>query len=231
MTSDSEVASEGSAKLFHYPMACSTAVRIAAAEAGVELDIQEVDVYSKDLSGGGGSLFEINPLGQVPTLKLPSGEIISENVAIMYSIEAQRGAVVSPQIIRWLSFCATELHKGIIWPIARGEASPEVRVAAAARLSFLSRYLDAHLTGRNFVAAEGWSAADAYLLWCLQLLDMLRLKTGPSSTLSAYTARLIQREHVSMIFTADRQRLRELTADRRPLAIASNPAFAGTSAR
>ena len=230
MTSHSGFASEAPAKLFHYPMACSTAGRIAAAEAGIELKIQEVDVYSKDLSGGG-SLFDINPLGKVPTLKLPSGEIISENVAIMYSIEAQRGAVVSPQIIRWLSFCATELHKGIIWPIARGEASPEVRVAAAARLSFLSRYLDAHLTGRNFVAAEGWSAADAYLLWCLQLLDMLRLKTGPSSTLSAYTVRLIQREHVSMIFTADRQRLRELTADRRPLAIASNPAFAGTSAR
>ena len=55
--------------LYHTPLNCSLAVRIAAAEGGVELEIDRVDFKTKALSSGG-SLLDINPLGQVSTCLL-----------------------------------------------------------------------------------------------------------------------------------------------------------------
>jgi glutathione S-transferase len=74
------------ATLYHYPMACSLASVIAAKEMSVPLEVEHVDVYSKEILTGG-SLFEMNPLGQVATLKLSDGSILTQNVAILNWIQ------------------------------------------------------------------------------------------------------------------------------------------------
>lgn len=63
----------------------SAVVECAFALAGVPLDYEEVDY-------GGGSptrarLLEVNPLGQVPALLLPEGEVLTESLAVLQYLD------------------------------------------------------------------------------------------------------------------------------------------------
>ena len=63
-------------------MACSLAARIAAAEAGIEIDLAYVDLKSKRLADGQ-SYLNVSPLGQVSVLRLPNGRLLSETSAVL----------------------------------------------------------------------------------------------------------------------------------------------------
>ena len=107
------------ATLMHAPLTCSLASRIAAAEGDVPLKIAYLNLKTKEFVDGG-SLYDINPPGQVSTLRLDSGEIITETSTVLAWIQAQsqkadfRRDSNDPayfQMLRWIAFCATELHK------------------------------------------------------------------------------------------------------------------------
>jgi GST-like protein len=65
---------------------CGNAIVEAAfAVAGIPIDTEEVD-YS-DSSPTRPRLLKFNPLGQVPTLVLPSGEVMTESLAMLHYID------------------------------------------------------------------------------------------------------------------------------------------------
>ena len=72
--------------LLHAPLACSLAVRFAAAEGNVPLDIVHVNLQTKECEDGT-SLYDINPLGQVSVLRLEGGEIITETSTVLLWIQ------------------------------------------------------------------------------------------------------------------------------------------------
>jgi len=59
--------------------------------AGIAYDYEEVD-YSDD-SPTRPRLLEVNPLGQVPSLVLPDGKVMTETLAILHWIQDQKPAV------------------------------------------------------------------------------------------------------------------------------------------
>ena len=69
-------------KLYLTPGACSLADHIALHEAGLEFDRIQVDLRTKRTADGG-DFNEVNPKGYVPALVLDSGELLTENVAIL----------------------------------------------------------------------------------------------------------------------------------------------------
>src|SRR6185503_11952141 len=69
-------------KLYYAPLACSLAAHIACREAGLEFELVRVDLPTKRTEAGG-DLFAENPMGQVPTLVLAGGRILTENVAVL----------------------------------------------------------------------------------------------------------------------------------------------------
>ncbi|WP_248304668.1 glutathione S-transferase N-terminal domain-containing protein [Breoghania sp. L-A4] len=77
-------------KLYHTPGACSTAFRIVAQEAGIPVELVEVDIRNKSLADGG-SFLEVNSKGQVPTLILDNGDILTEGAIIMYGALPRAG--------------------------------------------------------------------------------------------------------------------------------------------
>ena len=168
--------------LIHAPLTCSLAARIAAAEGGVPLEISYVNLGTKELEAGG-SLFDINPLGQVSTLCLANGELLTETSTVILWLQAQSQNPefhIDPQdpayfqMIRWLGFCATELHKQIFRVVFYPEATDEVkdRVRALAPQRF--ELLDNHLLDRQFLLGDTFSAADAYLTWFFVLAGNAR---------------------------------------------------------
>jgi glutathione S-transferase len=163
-------------KLYYATGACSLADRIALHEAGLAATFEKVDLKSKRTETGA-DFMAINPKGYVPVLILDSGEMVTENVALLSWIAGQAphlaptGPLGSVRLIEALAFLAAELHHGFA-PFIHGGSDQDKANAAAAttrRLDILARDLGPYLLGSRF------TVADAYLFVILRWASMLRL--------------------------------------------------------
>ena len=97
---------------------CGNAIVEAAfAVAGIGLDCEEVDY-----SGGSATrarLLEVNPLGQVPSLVLPDGRLMTESLAMIHYLhDLAPGAGLVPaagkpgraEFLRWSTFLVAALY-------------------------------------------------------------------------------------------------------------------------
>ena len=206
------------ATLMHAPLTCSLAARFAAAEGRVPLDIACLNLRTKEFEGGG-SLYELNPLGQVSVLRLVSGEIITETSTVMTWIQSQspddafRRGPSDPdyfQMLRWIAFCATELHKQIFrvvfYPEATDEVKDRIRGLAPQRFDLLDR----HLAERPFLLGDRICAADAYLAWFFVLAPNARLDPSPYRNLQAYSQRMLERPLINELIVSDRHKDAEM---------------------
>ena len=98
------------ATLSHAPLTCSLAARIAAAEGGVPLNVNYLNLRTKEYEKGG-SLFDVNPLGQVSVLELGESELLTETSTVILWLQSQSKNAdfhVAPtdpeyfQLVRWL---------------------------------------------------------------------------------------------------------------------------------
>ncbi|CAN5163368.1 glutathione binding-like protein [soil metagenome] len=191
--------------LYFSPMACSMATRIAAYEAGADIRFLKVDTKARPKRVEDGTEFlAVNPMGQVPVLRTDEGELIVENpVILQYVADRFPAAGLIPadgperrKVQSWLSFVGAELHKGaftaLLNPKAPDGAKALAREVALERLAFL----DAHLTGREFLAGR-FSVADAYLFVILTWARHIALDLSPYTALTAYRDRLQSRPSVA----------------------------------
>lgn len=189
--------------LYHYPMACSLASCITAKEAGFEIDIELVDVQSKNIESGG-SLFEVSPLGQVATLVRPDGRVLTENVAILlwlqsqsktigYGITADKDSYFD--LVSWMTFCATELHKAMLWPTMRHDVEEQHKSAARNEVLTKLAYVDDVLEKSKYLLPLGISAADSYLFWIFTLAPFAKVDLSAFSHILDYKDRLSARPH------------------------------------
>ncbi|UTW58817.1 glutathione S-transferase C-terminal domain-containing protein [Kordiimonas sp. SCSIO 12603] len=199
------------ATLYHAPLACSLAARFAAAEGGVPLDIEYLNLRTKELETGG-SFLDINPLGQVSVLKPENSAIITETAATILWIQSQSENTsfrIDPshpdyfQMIRWLGFCATELHKQIFRIVFYGEATDDVkdRIRGLAPQRF--EFLDRHLADKPYLLGDHFTAADAYLTWFFVLSDRAQLDASGYKNLSAYSERTLSRPLIAELIMSD----------------------------
>ena len=75
-------------ELYFAPLACSLATRIALYEAGAPARYTQADTHTKKLLDGS-DFFAINPMGQVPALRLDDGSVLTENTAILQYVAEQ----------------------------------------------------------------------------------------------------------------------------------------------
>ncbi|MGL4958064.1 MAG: glutathione S-transferase N-terminal domain-containing protein, partial [Plesiomonas sp.] len=75
-------------KLFYTPGACSMSPHIVLNELGLPHSVEKVDLRAKKTEHGDDFL-AINPKGQIPTLLLDDGTILTEGVAIVQYLSDQ----------------------------------------------------------------------------------------------------------------------------------------------
>lgn len=206
------------ATLYHAPLACSLAARFAAAEGGVALDLEYLNLRTKELLSGG-SFYDVNPLGQVSVLKLESGELLTETATTILWIQSQsenndfKIEANDPryfQMVRWLGFCATELHKQIFRIVFYDEATEAVkdRIRELAPQRFA--VLDHHLADKPYLLGENFTAADAYLSWFFVLSDNARLDASTYPNLQAYQERTLNRPLIKALIESDSIKRKEI---------------------
>jgi len=199
-------------RLYHAPRTCSLAVRIAAQEGGVPLDIVPVDLGTHTLDDGT-SFLEINPLGQVSVIRLPDGTLITETSACLVWAQSQsedtrfRRDPPDPeffQMLRWIGFCATELHKQLFRVVFYSEASTDVKDRFRSLVPDRLMLLETHLSDRAFLLGDRLSAADCYLAWALTLTDKAGIDITPYASLCSARDRLWERPSIRRLMEEDR---------------------------
>ena len=190
-------------ELYFAPLACSLATRIALYEAGATARYTQADTHTKKLADGS-DFFGVNPMGQVPALRLDDGRILTENTAILQYVADQfPGARLAPppgaersRMQQWLGFIGTELHKAVFVPMLDEKASEEVKRYSREKLPLRMETLQAHLRGREFLLDE-FSIADAYLATILNWAQATQVDLKQWPVVHEYHQRMLQRPSIA----------------------------------
>ena len=193
-------------KLYYKPGACSLASHIALREAGLPFTLVKVDLATKKTETGE-DFFKINPKGQVPTLQLNDGRILTEGTAILQYIAdlvpekklfAPVGDFNRYISLSWLNYIATELHKGFS-PLFRPNSSQEAKDQAITELHKKLAYVDSQLH-----TEPPYSITDAYLFTVLRWATaILKFNDSDYPYLTQYQKTLAQRPAIQAALIAE----------------------------
>jgi glutathione S-transferase len=184
-------------KLFISPGVCSLAPHIALISAGMPFSVERVNMKTKAIASGG-DFRDINDKGALPALQLDDGRVLTEAaVLLQYIADQAPGANLAPaygsferyQVMEWLNYIATEVHKRFT-PLFTPGCSEEGRTAAWAALARPLGYLAGKLEGRAFLAGDGFTIADAYLFTVLNWALFAKFNLNDWPALQAYQARV-----------------------------------------
>ncbi len=190
-------------KLYFTPFACSLAARIALIEA--ELDAEFIAVAPGGKLPDGRPFTTISPMGYVPVLELRSGLVLSEAVAVLsYIADLAAEDVLAPapysdaryQMLRWLNFIATEVHKGIFAPLFAPHATEGARDWARSLIDRRFALLSDILDGQDYLTGS-FTVADAYLLAVLNWCEHVGVTLKQWPVLAAWRARMRLRPSVA----------------------------------
>jgi glutathione S-transferase len=197
-------------KLYYSPGACSLAPHIALREAGLRFDLVKVDLAAKKTESGADFL-AVNPKGQVPTLDLGDGEVLTEVAVILqYVADQAPGAKLMPaagsreryRLAEWLNYIATEVHKGF-GPLWKPNTPAEYKAIVKDNLARQFAYLDKALAGRDFIAGKSFSVADAYLFTILNWSRFHQIDLSKYANVKAFMDRIAAREQVRQALDAE----------------------------
>lgn len=183
-------------KLYYSPLACSLADHIALEEVGVVFERERVDLKTKRTASGR-DFSEVTPKAYVPALVLESGEILTENVAILDWIAAQYpqlavdGPLGRTRVLEALTYVTTELHHGFkpMWH----PSSDAEKAAASDSLAAKLAYVGGTLEG-DYLFGDTPSVADFYLF--VMLLWAVRFRVPTPAALDALRERMSARPAV-----------------------------------
>ena len=197
-------------KLYYSPGACSLSPHIALLEAGLPYELVRVDVRAKKLENGDDFL-QVNPKGQVPALRLDSGELVTEGPVIVQIIaDRAAGKNLAPgrdsaeryKLLEWLNFITTELHKNFS-PIFAPVLPDETKAFFKDRLMGKFKYLDGQLAGHDYLLGNQFTVADGYLFTMLTWADRMKFDLSALPNLVAYKARIAARPKVQEALTKE----------------------------
>jgi glutathione S-transferase len=189
-------------QLYFAPLACSLATRIALYEAAEPARFVQADTRTKKLQDGS-DFFAINPMGQVPTLRLDDGTILTENTAILQYVadrfpnaRLQPAGVERNKMQQWLGFIGTELHKAVFVPLLDEKASEEVKRYSRDKIALRMKTLQAHLRGREYLL-DSFSIADAYLTTILNWASATQVDLKQWPEVHEYYQRMLKRPSIA----------------------------------
>lgn len=197
-------------KLYYKAGACSLSPHIVLREAGLDFTLIKVDLATKKTEQGDDFL-QVNPKGQIPTLLLDDGAILTEGVAIVQYIADQKtdrqllpetGTLARYHALEWLNYIATELHKGFS-PLFNPKTPDEFKTLTREALSKKFAYVNASLKDKPYLLGSRFSVADAYLFTVMGWAKALKFDLSELHDLTAYLDRVASRPAVDAALVAE----------------------------
>ncbi len=184
----------------------SVAVEALLEEVGCEYDLEDV-VRSEDGSFPA-SYLKINPLGQIPTLRLPNDSIMTESAAMMiYIADLYPAAGLAPALnsphrstyLRWMLFFASAIYMADLryfYPTRYSTDAihaPAIKACASEHMDRDFAHFAAELGYGPFILGGTFSAVDIYaamlLSWAPNLEDLCNRHANLKAHYNAVAAR------------------------------------------
>lgn len=193
--------------LYFAPLACSMASRIALYEAGASANFIFVDIltdpHARRLANGD-DYIAINPMGQVPAVRMTDGSLLTENAAVLqYIADLYPDAALAPahglqryHLQEWLNFISTELHKATFLPLLGATNPDDVKAHARKKMALRFGRLESHLRSREYLL-DRFTVADAYLTTVLNWARYAALDLSGWPAVTDYFERMKKRDSVA----------------------------------
>ena len=197
-------------KLYFSPGACSLSAHIALHETGLDFEPVLASTKTHRLADGT-DYHQINPLGYVPLLELHDGTRLTEVSAILQFIADQVpalglappvGEMARYQLMAWLNFIATELHKGFS-PLFSKSTPENYKPIAKDHLMQRLDWVNAQLQDQPFLMGEAYTVADIYLFNITNWAHLVGLKLSDFAKLMALRAHVAERPGVRAAMRAE----------------------------
>ena len=206
--------------LYFSPLACSMATRIAFYEAGIDGGFIAVDTRAKRIADGSDFL-AVNHMGQVPVLRIDSGELLTENPVVLQYVADQkpesglapRGGMERYRLQQWLNFITSELHKVVFVPLLDPAMPDAGKAYARQKADQRLAYLNAELEGREFLL-DGFTIADAYMTTVLNWAKYTGIELAKWPAVKRYMDRMYQRPSVVKALAEETRAYQEQEARR-----------------
>lgn len=198
-------------KLYYSPGACSLSPHIVAHEAGIALELEKVDLRSKQTESGQDFL-SISPRGYVPALQLDNGEVLAEGPAIVQyladlkpesGLAPANGSMARYRLQEWLTYIGTEIHKSYS-PLFNPATLDSVREDRAAYLQRRYGLIEQTLAKQPYLLGEQFSVADVYLFVVTNWARMVKLDLSAFPALQAFQERIAARPAVQAALRAEK---------------------------
>ncbi|MCP3170218.1 glutathione transferase GstA [Myxococcus qinghaiensis] len=197
-------------KLYFSPGACSLSPHIVAHEAGLELQLEQVDTQTKVLKSGG-DFWKVNPKGYVPALELEPGEVLTEGPALVqYLSDLRPEAGLMPaagsreryRVLEMLGYINSELHKTYA-PLFRPTTPDATREERTEYLFKRYKLLEERLATRAYLFGDTFSVADAYLYTVTRWANYVKVDLSGFTNLMAFMERVTARPAVRKALAAE----------------------------
>jgi glutathione S-transferase len=192
-------------KLYYTPGYCSLAVHIALREAGAEFALVKVDPTSPGFR-------TINPRGYVPVLELGDGSRHTEAAALLQYVGDLApakgllpaiGSRARFEVLQWLTFISSELHKQFSPWLFQKETAETTRKAVADRIATRFAELDARFARNQWLLGGTFTVADAYLFAIVNWTPWVGMSLKAYPNLAAYMDRVRSRTQVRTALEAE----------------------------
>lgn len=189
-------------KLFYKPGACSMAAHLLLNEAGASYSLEKVDTDA-GLTETGATYANTNPRGYVPALEFASGDVLTENVAILHWLGEQHPGLSSDatgkpldrfRTLELLSFLSSELHKAFSPYFSGKDFSEDQALENRKRLDAKIGQFDTLLKkGGDHLLGDTFSVADAYAFVILNWSNFIGVSLDAWPDTKAYLERIASR--------------------------------------
>lgn len=189
-------------KLYFSPGACSLSPHIVANEAGIPIQLEKVNLSTKQTASGKNFL-SVTPKGYVPALELDDGRIITEGPAIVQyladlkpekNLAEKPGTYERAKVQEWLNYIATELHKNFS-PLFHPSSEDEKKEATQKLINRLD-LAEKQLEKSEYLATSHFTVADAYLFTVLTWCPFVGVNLDDLPALAAYKDKIANRDSV-----------------------------------
>lgn len=189
-------------KLIYARGACSLAVHIMLEELGFKYEAVRVSLEDKTV------LEQYNEKSYVPVLILPSGEKLTEAIAILqylgdhYEREdlfPAQGTLERARCIEWLVFLSTEIHKGMGPLFHRKDLTQNFEKMTLKKLEQRFGLIDWQLTKNKFLLEQQYTIADMYCLALLRIAEHVKVNLNKFPNIMTYKLMLEEMPLVTKI--------------------------------
>lgn len=189
--------------LYTSPLACSCAAHMMLIELCIPHEIKFVDIYTQPhvLIDGGQIYASLNSKNAVPTLRLDSGELLTEiGVILQYIANLKPEAGLLPKadslaryrVMEWLSYVGSDVHK-TIGPLFHPQMPETAKEIHRQNLRRRLTYIEEQLAHQPYLTGETFTVADAYLFVMIGWEPYFKFDVTPYPNLARFHARIASR--------------------------------------